>query len=83
MPMHRDILIWLATWTLITLNIRTQETCSVQEASRMALIEHISQTVVVTLTAVHLLFVLTAAANVWVATLSLVAKKYGTKTTKL
>ena len=51
-----------------------QEVCSVQEASRMVLIEHISQAVAVTSTAVHHLFVLTAAANVWVATLSLAAK---------
>ena len=56
-----------------------QEVCSVQEASRMVLIEHISQAVAVTSTAVHHLFVLTAAANVWVATLSLAAKKYGKK----
>ena len=82
MPMHRDISIWLVTWTPIILNTKMQEICSVQEASRMVLIEHISQMVVVTLTAVHLLFVLTVVANVWVATLSLVAKKYGTKTTK-
>lgn len=82
MPMRRDILTWLVTWIPTTLNTRMQEICSVQEASRMALIEHISQMVVAILTAVHLLFVLTVVANVWVATLSLAANLYGTKTTK-
>ena len=82
MPMRRDILTWLAIWIPTTLNTRMREICSAQEASRMALIEHINQAVVATLTAVHLLFVLTVAANVWVATLSLAANLYGTKTTK-
>lgn len=74
MPTLRDILIWLVTWTPVIWSIRTQEICSVQEASNMVLIEHISLRAVATSTAAHLLFVLTAVVSVWVATLSLVAK---------
>ena len=82
MPMRRDILIWLAILILIILNIRMQEICFVQEVSNTALTEHISQMAVAILTVAPLLFVLTAVANVWVATLSRVVKRYGKKKTK-
>ena len=83
MQTRRDILIWLAIWSLIIMNISRQEICSVQEASRTALTELISQTDAATLTAAHLLYALTAAVNVWVATLSLVVKNYGKEKAKL
>ena len=77
MQMRRDFSIWLVIWIQVIVNINTQEICSVQEVSKTVLTEHINQTDVVTLTVVRLLFVQTVAVNVWVATLSLVAKKYG------
>ena len=77
MQMRRDFSIWLVIWIQVIVNINTQEICSVQEVSKTALTEHINQTDVVTLTVVRLLFVQTVAVNVWVATLLLVAKKYG------
>ena len=83
MLMRRDILIWLAIWSQTITNIRMREICSVPEVSNTALTERINQVAVVTWTAVHLLYVLTAVVNVWVATLSLVVKAYGTKKTKL
>jgi hypothetical protein len=83
MPMRRDFSIWLAIWIPATTNISTQEICSVAEHNIMDRIERINPTVVVTLTVVHHLFVWTAVVNVWVATLSLVAKDYGKKKTKL
>ena len=83
MPMRRDISIWLAILTQIILNIRMQEICSVQEVSNTAPIEHISQMVVATLTVAHLLFALTVVVNVWVATLSHVAKSIWQKEDKV
>lgn len=77
--MRKGILIWLAIWSRIITNINKQEICSAQEVNSMVLIELINQEDAATLTAVHHLFVLTVVANVWVATLSLVAKRYGKK----
>ena len=74
MPMRRDFLTRLVVWTLVITNISTREICSEEEASRTVLIELISRAVVATLTVVQRLFARTVAVNVWVATLSLVAK---------
>ena len=79
MLMHRDILTLLVIWIPIIWNIRAQEICSVQDRSKTVLTERINQADAVTLTVVRLLFVLTVAVNVWVATLSLAAKSYGKK----
>ena len=51
-----------------------REICSAQEVSNTAHTERISQADAVILTAVPLLFVRTAAVNVWVATLLLAVK---------
>ena len=83
MQMLKDILIWLAQWSRAIMNIKMLEMPSVTEVIKTVITEHISQTVVVILTAVHLLFVRTVVANAWVRTLLLVVKKrevnYGTK----
>ena len=79
MLMLRDFSIWLVIWNQAIMNIKAREICSVQEANKTALTERINQTDVVTLIAVALLFAQTVVVNVWVATLSLVAKRYGKK----
>ena len=83
MLMLKDFLIWLAIWIRVIMNISRREICSAREVSITALIEHTSQQDAVIWIVVHLLFALTAVANVWVATLSLVVKAYGTEKTKL
>ena len=81
--MHKDFSIWLVKWSRIITNISRREICSVREVSSTVLIELINQTDAVIWIAVRPLFALTAVVNVWVATLSLVAKDYGKKKTKL
>ena len=83
MPTRRDFLIWLAKWSPVITSISRREICSVREVSSTAHIEHISQTDAVIWIAVRPLFALTVAVNVWVATLSLVAKSYGKEKTGL
>jgi hypothetical protein len=81
--MHKDFSIWLVKWSRIITNISRREICFVREVSSTVLIELINQTDVAIWTAVRRLFVQTVVVNVWVATLSLVAKDYGKKKTKL
>ena len=81
--MHKDFSIWLVKWSRIITNISRREICSVREVSSTVLIELINQTDVAIWTVVLHLFVQIVVVNVWVATLSLVAKDYGKKKTKL